>query len=89
MRDEWTKDLLSLEAEKISAIQISTGSQYFRIERAFDTARKKTIFEPGSKLKPHPFLIPFAKTANLWHREALLCANQQIAGRSAYVETGR
>ena len=41
MREECSKDLLSLEAEKISTIQSNAGSQYLMNERAFDTPHKR------------------------------------------------
>jgi len=40
-RDERCVDFVSPEAEKITAIQITTGSQYLRNDLSFDTAHRK------------------------------------------------
>lgn len=42
IREEWAEDLASPEPEKISAIQIATGSQYLMNERNFDTIHTET-----------------------------------------------
>ena len=43
MREERAKDCVSLDAVKISAIQISTGSQYLRNARNLSTANQSRI----------------------------------------------
>ena len=44
-REDLCADLVSPDAEKITAIQISTGSQYLTNDFSFDTAHRK----PGEK----------------------------------------
>ncbi len=51
MRDECWKDAVSLDAVKITPIQISTGSQYFKKERAFDMTPQGTGFGTGEQSK--------------------------------------
>jgi len=49
MRDECWKDDVSLEAVKMTHIQISTGSQYFKNERALDMTHQGTGFGTGEQ----------------------------------------
>jgi len=44
MREERWLDFVSPEAEKISAIQTTTGNQYFAKTRSFDTAHSKPVY---------------------------------------------
>jgi hypothetical protein len=47
MREECAKDSTSLDAEKINAIQINTGSQYLKNERNLSTANQNRIRRTG------------------------------------------
>ena len=47
MREECAKEFTSLDAEKISAIQINTGSQYLRNARNLSTANQNRIQRAG------------------------------------------
>jgi len=44
-REERDADFVSPDAEKMTAIQITTGNQYLRKDFSFDTAHRK----PGAK----------------------------------------
>jgi hypothetical protein len=47
MREECAKEFASLDAEKISAIQINAGSQYLRNARNLSTANQNQIQRAG------------------------------------------
>ena len=47
MREECSKEFASLDAEKISAIQINAGSQYLRNARNLSTANQNRIQRAG------------------------------------------
>ena len=47
MREECSKEFASLDAEKISAIQINAGSQYLKNGRSLSTANQNRIQRAG------------------------------------------
>ena len=49
MREEWWKDIRSLDAEKMTPIQTSTGSQYFTNDRNFGTADGSRVARKGAR----------------------------------------
>ena len=52
MREERCADFVSLEAEKITTIQTTIGSQYFANDFSFDTAHRKPSGSSLCNLKP-------------------------------------